>query len=107
VSHRALKKHCLMTSGEEPWMKSTMPCCEIKHGTWCHLIKLAMSKIASGYTRSKGSKMDVDKYKARLVAKGFKQCYGIDYGDTFSPVVKASTVHIVLSLAVSRGWCLR
>jgi hypothetical protein len=66
-----------------------------------------MSKIASGYTRSKGSKMDVDKYKARLVAKGFKQHYGIDYGDTFSPVVKASTVHIVLSLAVSRGWCLR
>jgi hypothetical protein len=49
----------------------------------------------------------VFKYKARLVAKGFKQRYGIDYSDTFSLVVKASTIHIVLSLAVSWGWCLR
>jgi hypothetical protein len=42
-----------------------------------------------------------------LVAKGFKQQYGIDYEETFSPVVKAATVRIVLSLAVSRGWNIR
>jgi len=49
----------------------------------------------------------IDRYKARLVVKGFKQRYGIDYEDTFSPIVKIATVRLVLSLAVTRGWCLR
>jgi hypothetical protein len=49
----------------------------------------------------------IDKHKARLVARGFTQQHGIDYGDTFSPVVKPATVHLVLSLVVSRDWSLR
>jgi histone deacetylase 1/2 len=49
----------------------------------------------------------IDKHKARLVARGFTQQHRIDYGDTFSPVVKPATVRLVLSLAVSRGWSLR
>ncbi|KAJ0970933.1 hypothetical protein J5N97_018892 [Dioscorea zingiberensis] len=49
----------------------------------------------------------IDRYKARLVAKGFKQRYGIDYDDTFSPVVKSATIRVVLSLAISKGWNLR
>jgi histone deacetylase 1/2 len=49
----------------------------------------------------------IDCYKARLVAKGFKQRYGIDYEDTFSPAVKIATIRIVLSISVSRVWSLR
>jgi hypothetical protein len=45
--------------------------------------------------------------KHDLLQKGFKQRYGIDYEDTFSPVVKAATIHLILSVAVSRGWSLR
>jgi hypothetical protein len=58
------------------------------------------------YKVKRKSNGTIDRYKACLVAKGFKQCYGIDYDDTFSPVVKAATIQLVLSVVVSRNWCL-
>lgn len=39
-----------------------------------------------------------------MVAKRFHQVPGIDFNEIFSPVVKPSTVQIVLSLIVSKGW---
>lgn len=46
-------------------------------------------------------------YKARLVAKGFNQKPGLDFDETFSPVVKVSTIRLVLSIAINNDWPVR
>ncbi|GJU01587.1 ribonuclease H-like domain-containing protein [Tanacetum coccineum] len=46
----------------------------------------------------------LSRYKARHVANGSTQLEGIDVDETFSLVVKLSTIQTVLSLATSRHW---
>lgn len=43
-------------------------------------------------------------HKARWVVRGFSQQPGVDFNETFSPVVKPTTIRIVLSLAISQSW---
>ena len=46
----------------------------------------------------------IERLKARLVAVGYLQHSGIDFFDTFNLVIKPSTVHMVLALAISFNW---
>jgi hypothetical protein len=82
----------------------------IKNKTW-HLIppRPGLNIIDCKWIFKLKHKVDgsINRYKARLVAKGFKQQYGVDYDNTFSSVVKPTTIRLLLSLAISRGWSLR
>ena len=51
--------------------------------------------------RSNGS---IERYKARLVVLGNRQIEGVDYGETFAPVVKMTTVRSFLSIVSARNW---
>jgi hypothetical protein len=43
-------------------------------------------------------------FACRWVLRGFTQQAGVDYGETFSPVVKPATIRVVLSIATSKNW---
>ncbi|GKA50886.1 ribonuclease H-like domain-containing protein [Tanacetum coccineum] len=49
---------------------------------------------------------EIERYKARLVAKGFSQRERYDYLETFSHVVKMSTMRCMLNVAMCNNWDL-
>ena len=73
-----------------------------KNNTWSYVNKNSdMNIIGCKWVFKKKRDMNgkVQRYKARLVAKGYNQEYGVDYGETFAPVLKYKSLRIILALA--------
>ncbi|CAL2255956.1 unnamed protein product [Prunus armeniaca] len=80
-----------------------------KNKTW-DLVPLPRGKKAVGcrwvFTLKHKADGSIDRYKARLVAKGYTHTSRVDYLETFAPMAKLNTMHVLLSLAANRDWPL-
>ncbi|GBO17417.1 Retrovirus-related Pol polyprotein from transposon TNT 1-94 [Araneus ventricosus] len=57
------------------------------------------------YTLKKDVTGKIKRYRARLVTQGFRQIEGIDYFDTFSPVINFTLVRLFIVILVTmKGW---
>jgi hypothetical protein len=82
----------------------------IDNGTWRLVPRPPGANVVSGkwiFKQKYHSDGTLARHKARWVVRGFSQQHGIDYDETFSPVVKHPTIRTVLSIAASRSWYIR
>lgn len=75
-----------------------------KNKTW-ELVPLPPGRKAIGnkwvYKIKRDSNDQIERYRARLVVKGYAQKEGIDFNEIFSPVVRLTTIRIVLAMCAT------
>ena len=77
------------------------------NNTW-EVTSLPPGKTPIGYQWFFKTKINpndiVNRYKTRLVAKGYNHVKGVDYFDSFSPMVKSVIVLMFLSVTTACSW---
>jgi hypothetical protein len=97
--------------GSSGFGKSQLPSCDGR-GVWSSYYQPELGPCAASvwlqcgagkwiWTINRQTDCTLECYKARWVLWGCSQCLGLDYDETFSPVVKPATVRTVLSVALS------
>lgn len=74
----------------------------MKNKTWILVDPPPQKSIVSTkwiFRRKYNSDGTIARYKARFVARGFSQQPGLDYSETFSPVIKITSLRLLLALA--------
>ena len=88
------------------WMTAMQEEIEALHRnhTW-KLVELPAGRKAIGnkwvYKIKRDSNDQVERYRARLVVKGYAQKEGIDFNEIFSPVVRLTTIRVVLAMCAA------
>ena len=78
----------------------------IKNHTWDIVQRPQNRQVVSNkfaFKHKKDEHAIIVRLKARLVARGFSQIYGVDYLDTYAPVVKLASIRILLAIAATNG----
>jgi hypothetical protein len=80
------------------------------HGTWKEIPRRSVPRshrVISCrwvYTAKADADGNVARFKARLVIHGFRQRHGVDFDETYAPVVRFDSIRAILYYAVRRGW---
>ena len=54
-----------------------------------------------------GDDGNITQFKAHLVVQGFSQQEGINYSETFAPIIKSASLHVFLAICAHHGWPIR
>ncbi|TPX47302.1 DNA-directed DNA polymerase [Chytriomyces confervae] len=81
----------------------------VENGTWevIDLRKEPTENIADTkwvHKRKQDAAGVFEKYKSRLVVQGFTQVEGVDYDETFVPVVRSTTIKVLISVSLAKEY---